>query len=904
MTGNISGRKIDENNKLFCDNATKNLSKFNLLYYYFFIFATIYIEFGYRMVIANTVSGTIRTVLLLTICVPLLFSLRKLKFSMRPVILFLFLAAVILLNSLRDTNKGNYILLLVAVFVGLVTALAIDFKCLVHIFVNITTFLAVFSLITFAMRILVPGLLSGFPVLWDPFDTTAAQVRDIGFSVVLVRTNTLRNFGIAWEPGAFSILLCSALYCNFTFYKKLNVLRTVILTITIITTFSTMGYFVLIIIYLVSLKRSHKSTKSTIILLICSILLVALFASLPESVIELVFSKLSGIFSNSASETTQSRLDAIEYPFKAFLRSPFVGVGYDRFAIINKEQCNSVATNTILNWFASMGILLGGPCTYFYLHFASKCAQYSRGGVFKFILLAIAFVLMVSTESLLRISFIYTIIFLSCQKDLFYKKKRGQSINIANKWIKTKEIDEISLLKHSPGEEIPSFEIDDFVIQQNRERYRQNKVFSENVDDERTDSKILFMLGMYHPQYSANGISCKNVIDECVKSGYDVSCVVNDYYGEKKEDVIDGAKIYRIKHRLFDRVIQWCDRNKGKSYVPVIKKIAYIVNKLKFLIMSPMWPFVAPLYSYRFYKKAKSIHCKEHFDTVVCVYTPFDAVMAGCMLKKKYPEIRFIPYYLDAFAGGWGPNVWSDEKRERRTRKWENFIDKKADLVISMASSRKYHEENPLEMMEPYKRKFLDVPLMRDINKTENKNKATAIKTLLFAGGLSFPRRDPRPILEVLSEVCVDSDIEAIFLGECNKPSIFESYYEKSGGKIKYLGQQPHNTVLEMGEKADCFINIGSRNPFTISGKIFEYMSFGKPIISTYYIENEPSKEYLEKYGFALLIDEKKDVEESANEVKKFLSKIGEKEFDSKVLNDIFYENTPKAFVDLLRTEL
>ena len=460
-----------------------------------------------------------------------------------------------------------------------------------------------------------------------------------------------------------------------------------------------------------------------------------------------------------------------------------------------------------------------------------------------------------------------------------------------------------NLLQSMSQGEIPSFEIDDFVIQQNRERYRQNEVFCQNVD-ERTGSKILFMLGMYHPQYSANGISCKNVIDECVNSGYDVSCVVNDYYGEKKEDVIDGAKIYRIKHRLFDRVIQWCDRNKGKSYVPVIKKFAYIVNKLKFLIMSPMWPFVAPLYSYRFYKKAKTLHCKEHFDTVVCVYTPFDAVMAGCMLKKKYPEIRFIPYYLDAFAGGWGPNVWSDEKRERRTRKWENFIDKNADLVISMASSRKYHEDNPLEMIEPYKRKFLDVPLMRDINKTENKDKETATKTLLFAGGLSYPRRDPRPILEVLSEVCVESDTEAIFLGECNKPSIFEPYCEKSGGKIKYLGQQPHSTVLEMGEKADCFINIGSRNPFTISGKIFEYMSFGKPIISTYYIENEPSKEYLEKYGFALLIDEKKDVEESANEVKKFLSEIGEKEFDSKILNDIFYENTPKAFVDLLRTEL
>ena len=130
-----------------------------------------------------------------------------------------------------------------------------------------------------------------------------------------------------------------------------------------------------------------------------------------------------------------------------------------------------------------------------------------------------------------------------------------------------------NLLQSMSQGEIPSFEIDDFVIQQNRERYRQNEVFCQNVD-ERTGSKILFMLGMYHPQYSANGISCKNVIDECVNSGYDVSCVVNDYYGEKKEDVIDGAKIYRIKHRLFDRVIQWCDRNKGKLYVPVIKKFA------------------------------------------------------------------------------------------------------------------------------------------------------------------------------------------------------------------------------------------------------------------------------------------------------------------------------------------
>lgn len=893
-------RRQNLDSKTFCDGATKDLYVLKKLYYYFFVFFVLYIEFGYRMVIANTVSGTIRTAGLLLLCVPLLFSLFKIKIPMQPVALLLYLTSVILLNMLRDVNKGNYILLFVAIFVGFVTAMTINFKHLVHVFVNIVVFLAGFSLLVFATRALLPEVLNNFPILWDPFDTTSAQIRDIGFSVVLVNTNTLRNFGFAWEPGAFAILLCAALYCNVTFYKKLNIVKTVILTITIITTFSTMGYIVLAIIYLVSIKRSYKHSKSTIIFLLFALMLLVFFMFLPTSVIEVVFSKLSGIFSNSAAETTQARLDAIEYPLKAFLGSPIIGVGYDRFAIINKEQCNNVATNTIVNWFASMGVLFGVPCTFFYLNFASKSARFSRGGLFKFLLLATVFVLMVSTQSLLRISFIYVIIFFGCQKNLFYEEKLKQP---KTKKLDTRKIEEVALLENFSTEESLSLEIDEFVIQQNLERYRQNKAFTQNVSFE-NESKILFILGMYHPKYSANGISCKNVIDECVNQGYDVSCIVNDYHGEKKEDVINGAKIYRIKHRLFDRVLQWCERNTDKVYSAVIRKIAYLVNKVKLLITSPMWPFISPLYSYRFYRKAKKLHKKENFDTIVCVYTPFDAVMAGYMLKKKYPEIRFIPYYLDAFAGGWGPSVWSDEKRDRRTRKWETFIDKKADVIVSMESSRKYHEANPLELPDLFKRKFLDVPLMRDVKKTKTQDKGTSTKTLLFAGGLSFPRRDPRPILDVLLKVCEDSDIQAIFLGECNKPSIFEPYCEKSGGKIKYMGQQPHNIVLEMGEKADCFINIGSRNPFTISGKIFEYMSFGKPIISTYYIENEPSKEYLEKYGFTLLIDEKKDIEESANELKKFLKEIEGKQINCESIGDIFYENTPKAFVDMLRTEI
>lgn len=372
------------------------------------------------MVVANSLSGTVRTLLLLVICVPLGFSLLRFKFQWRPVVLFAYLSCIIFINILRDTETGNYILLFVPLFIGFITSVTVRFDHLVHVFTNIMVFLAAFSLVLLLIRVLQPGVLGSLPYLGQVYETRA-RAHDGFFAVTILNSQYIRNYGLAWEPGAFAILLSSALYCKLTFYKKISVVHIAILTIALITTFSTMGYFVLAIIYIVSLKRGFKNKKATIIVLIGVVLLLVSFVLLPESVKDLVFSKISGLFTGSATETTQARLDAIEYPGKAFFSSPVLGVGYDRFSFINQVYCNNVATNTIANWFAIMGILFGLPSTYGYLSFATKCTRYSRGNIVTFLVLAFGFVLMVSTESLLRISFIYTVIFYGVQNNLFWK---------------------------------------------------------------------------------------------------------------------------------------------------------------------------------------------------------------------------------------------------------------------------------------------------------------------------------------------------------------------------------------------------------------------------------------------------------------------------------------------------
>ena len=262
--------------------------------------------------------------------------------------------------------------------------------------------------------------------------------------------------------------------------------------------------------------------------------------------------------------------------------------------------------------------------------------------------------------------------------------------------------------------------------------------------------------------------------------------------------------------------------------------------------------------------------------------------------------MTFAVYYLDALAGGWGPSIWSQEKIDRQTRKYEEIIDLYADVVISMESSRTYHNLHPLSWEIERKREYLDVPLLSPCEKVTEEVEKNEEYTFLFAGGLFYPNRDPEPILKMMTEVCERKGARAIFLGETNVPELFEKYEKESDGRISYKGKVSHNEVSRYEKSADCLINIGSTNPSTVTGKIFEYMSCLKPIISTYSIDNEPSLEYLNKYGYALLIDERGDLSQNIERIIEFIDSVEEVPYEYEQLEEMFSPNSAKAFKRVL----
>ena len=395
------------------------MSTFKKWYLHILIFMLIYIEFGYNVVVSNSISGTMRMLILLGMLVPLiLFTINGNEICLKTFFLFLFIILIVIVQMvLRADDYENYFLWAVPIIVGFAVSVFVKKDVFVHTYCNIVFFLAVFSLGVYFLNVFAQPVIAALPSIGTRYGAT---INNAFFSVAITNSLYIRNYGITWEPGAFSVLLCLDLYFEFIYYPKIRKIRVVAITIAVLTTFSTTGYFFIALLYLALFLSSKKeynnndnnSRKSVVIFL--SIFLVMVFVMLPQESKELIFGKLDGLFNGGEGElsyTTETRLNAIKYPFEAFLSSPIVGLGYDNFEILNRVTCQGLATNTIMNWFALSGLVFGFPCTYYYLKNLWIDKKRCNLNDLSYILLVVAFCLLVSTESLLRISLIYILVF-------------------------------------------------------------------------------------------------------------------------------------------------------------------------------------------------------------------------------------------------------------------------------------------------------------------------------------------------------------------------------------------------------------------------------------------------------------------------------------------------------------
>jgi len=184
-----------------------------------------------------------------------------------------------------------------------------------------------------------------------------------------------RNFGFAWEPGAYSCFLFLAIFCNIlrTKMKFKKNTSLIVLLMALLTTQSTTGYIIFIVMMLLWILSTKKKYYAFILIP----LLVLLF-QLPFVQDKLLeeFYNIETINLNNYNDNEShslGRLISFQLDFEEFLRHPILGLGgYTQGTWLYQQGYDNIAT------ISGIGKLLsrfGGIMTIVFLILLGKSAR-------------------------------------------------------------------------------------------------------------------------------------------------------------------------------------------------------------------------------------------------------------------------------------------------------------------------------------------------------------------------------------------------------------------------------------------------------------------------------------------------------------------------------------------------
>lgn len=204
-----------------------------------------------------------------------------------------------------------------------------------------------------------------------------------------------RNPGFAWEPGAFSSMICLGIFCNilrtnFRFYRNFPLL---VFLVALFSTQSTTGFMTLFIMLIVWILVNKKYVWTIIVipLLFAAFSLPFLRDKIIMEYQSLETINISQIHGGSLSRTFSFILD-----FQEFLRHPIIGLGgWAGGSYLNQMGYEVAAISGIgdilVRFGAIMTLLFAGL-----LVNASKCISYIWGTPNSYILVVVVLAMMYS----------------------------------------------------------------------------------------------------------------------------------------------------------------------------------------------------------------------------------------------------------------------------------------------------------------------------------------------------------------------------------------------------------------------------------------------------------------------------------------------------------------------------
>ena len=411
-------------------------------------------------------------------------------------------------------------------------------------------------------------------------------------------------------------------------------------------------------------------------------------------------------------------------------------------------------------------------------------------------------------------------------------------------------------------------------------------------------AKILFVVDKYFPKPYANALCAQALMEEFCTRGYEVHTLAFQDSGIPLPEQKNGVQVFGVKPDLRLRLYYYSANFPQSKWSKPAKLAAHLLSKSKRLLMLP-W---TPLYSYSFAKRIchriTDLHRAHSYSAVIALMGPFEGCHGAMLFKKKYPSVPFAIYAVDtmrkpAIAERFGETFGSGLFWEKR--------------LIQVADTYYYMQSRSADYARPeyvaYQRKLIptDLPRLKVLDLRETQNYIFApegAEHWVYAGSVGGRHYNADAMIRWFLQLAGNKK-RVLHLYSRGLTTALKEQIVQSNGKICWHDYVNADTLKSIMKSADVLVTLKTSDQ--ISAKIFECISYRKPIIHFSGHRDDPNRKYLAHYPLGYIVDTTKPMEVAdIQKLESFLSGCRGKTVDAEELKERFKMSTPEYSVDVI----
>ena len=396
---------------------------------------------------------------------------------------------------------------------------------------------------------------------------------------------------------------------------------------------------------------------------------------------------------------------------------------------------------------------------------------------------------------------------------------------------------------------------------------------------------------------------------ECNDSNSNIGRLIIEYLRKNNQiyilthgDRSETQRVFEDNRNLFYHIIEFDYERRKRKYTQ-FRKIVSKWKKILFLLRHPILLWSCIIYQ----KSAKEeyvsayVHsieklCKKYgMDGVVAISSPYSTAKA--MARAKVMAKKLL-YQLDPYSQNY--YMRNQPKRVRE----EHEVLESVDCIITTDLIFEENRNNQLKKYH-YKMKSLNYPNVRKINNSYETIDFSQEKiNCVFIGNFYKDIRHPKFMIQLFSNHEL-GDIMLHIVGGTYDGDLSE-YMQDIPGKVKFYGRKSSKISFQYLMNADILVSLNNTISNQMPGKIFDYISTGKPIINICKTNKCPTLKILEKYPMVLnIIEEEEAIEKMVQKVFEFCYQYKGKQIEFDEIRMLYNEYTidvvGQQFEDILK---